>query len=312
MGDEVIEKVTQAINEFSFAVGSQTLSQAAQQVKPIDGNPNSFKDWLREIEKQSALHNFNDEKKIRLVRATTKGAVADFVERWTADVDGVNNRYDRLIYNLKTNFSNVTDSEHARALLRHVRQRQDEPVTVYSERLFALAKDAYADTNMDNAGSKAIVEKQIVAYFIDGLIQDSIKIKLLRSNPATVTEALRIAVDEQNLRKHFALRSNRNFDSVSREFESRIEIPMDVNHARERRCAVCLRKGHTARYCKQRRVMVNEINKPRSRLDNTVDRHPRRCWFCGSTNHIMSQCEAYHNPQPFRKSPRKDLNDQTL
>ena len=91
----------------------------------------------------------NDEKKIRLVRATTKGAVADFVERWTADVDGANIRYNRLVFNLKTNFSNVTDSEHAQALLRHVRQRQDEPVTVYSERLFALAKDAYADNNME-------------------------------------------------------------------------------------------------------------------------------------------------------------------
>ena len=52
------------------------------------------------------------------------------------------------------------------------------------------------------------MEKQMVAYFVDGLFQDSIKIKLLRNNPDTVIEALRIAVDEQNLRKHFALRSN--------------------------------------------------------------------------------------------------------
>ena len=64
---------------------------------------------------------------------------------------------------------------------------------VYTERLYALANDAFAKVD------KAVIESQLVGFFIDGLYHDFLCIKVMRENPKTFQATVQSALAEQNL-----------------------------------------------------------------------------------------------------------------
>ena len=63
---------------------------------------------------------------------------------------------------------------------------------------------------------KAVVESQLVGFFIDGLYHDYLRMKLMRENPKTFQLAVQSALTEQNLRKRLNLRSNEKRGSSSK------------------------------------------------------------------------------------------------
>ena len=126
-------------------------------------------------------------------------------------------------------------------MLRRVRQEKNESVQLYAERLLAIAEDAFQ--GQDQADLAAI-ERQLVGFFIDGLVYDYLKMKVMRENPDRLQAAVHIAMNEQNLRRKFNLRTGRD-DPVTE--------MMEVDHARLSRCQICRRLGHEAQNCRSLR-----------------------------------------------------------
>jgi len=89
-----------------------------------------------------------------------------------------------------------------------VRQRNDENVQLFAERILTLGTEAYQGFR-DDRTHEGLIEKQLVGFFIDGLNDDHLKVKLMRDNPQRLAEAVNTALMEQNLRKRFMLRSGR-------------------------------------------------------------------------------------------------------
>ena len=75
-----------------------------------------------------------------------------------------------------------------------------------------------------------------------------------------------------------------------------------------RKCQLCFKNGHTARYCKNQKGTVNAIDQERG----DRDRHDRdrQCYFCGKPGHIKRFCFEIkrHNQTPENATP--DLNAQ--
>ena len=71
----------------------------------------------------------------------------------------------------------------ALSLLRQVRQKAGESIQNYAERILSLAEEAY-----DNQGGDAI-KRQLIDIFVDGLLNDQLKMKILRDQPNTVQGA---------------------------------------------------------------------------------------------------------------------------
>ena len=95
----------------------------------------------------------------------------------------------RLKQELTARFCDVTDQMHAFTLLRNVRQKVGENVQIYAERLLTLGKDSFPpDTD------RQTVERQLIGFFVDGLLQDSLKMKLMRDNPNTFQAAVNTAL----------------------------------------------------------------------------------------------------------------------
>ena len=135
------------------------------------------------------------------------GAVSDFIKRYLHDNVGSN--WGQLKTDLTSRFAEITDPQHAFVLLRKVKQRTYENVQFHAERLLSLAEEALAGQN----GGVAAIVRQLVGVFMDGLVHDYLKMRMMRANPATLQVAVASAMTEQNLRKRFNLRIGRVTDS---------------------------------------------------------------------------------------------------
>ena len=169
-------------------------------------------------------------------------------------------------------------------MLRKKKQKPEENVQLYAERLLSLAEEAFTGQN----GGVAAIERQLVWFFIDGLAHDNLKMKVMRENPATLQAAVASAMTEQNLRKRFNLRIGRVTDSNVRHIE-----PMEIDHLRpKKQCFKCNKIGHYAKDCHNRSnvnvVTSNGHNIEPMDIDYTQSRS--HCFICNQSGHLARDC----------------------
>ena len=121
---------------------------------------------------------------------------------------------------LSARFAIVSDSMHALTLLGRIRQGRNENVQIFAERLLNLAQQAFQDQG------GPVVEQNLKGFFIDGLVSNAIKIKILRESPNKFQDAIKIATAEQNLINRLNLRVH------GQGFSGQNPEPMEVDHSR--------------------------------------------------------------------------------
>ena len=284
------QRLAELFEGLSGAIGNLANNVSAQgvgtKIEVYSGEPKGFKDWIKSIEKHALLTNANGTQTKRIAFQTSRGAVSDFIHRYiTANP---NNTWDQLKDELSARFSEIQDSQHAFTLLRQVKQSRTETVQVYAEKLYALAQEAFSTQQ----GGLAAVENQMIGFFTDGLYHDFLKMKVMRDNPTTFQNAVTVAMNEQNLRQRFNLRS-------SSDASIRKEEPMEIGHLRPKKCYKCQKPGHTAKNCRsvgthQHRGHVNAINEvkgnhgyqARPSYQPRPSFQPRLCFKCNSPDHL--------------------------
>ena len=232
----------------------------SQIVQSFNEEPDKFKEWVKFIEKYATLTRLGNVDIPRIVYQACTGPVGDFIRRYlnVKEEAGEDPSWFVLKENLTTRFAEINYQHQAFAVLRKTKQKPNESVQLFAERLLNNAEDAYPQ-----AGDRPVVEQQMINVLLDGLYHDYLKMKVLREDPRTFNEALQIAMREQNIRKHFALgqdnepRQNRYKPKENNKSHSQDETPMEVDHFRPKRCYKCKRQGHLARDCRVR--TANEI-----------------------------------------------------
>ena len=140
----------------------------------------------------------------QIVHVTCTGLVADFVKRYIDEVeaskDTPNWRDLKLL--LQKRFAEVTDQQQAMAMLRRTKQRSEESVQMYAERLLRIAEDAYPATCQDE-NTRNLIQKQLADTFCDGLLYDYLRMKVMREDPQNFEHAIQCAIKEEGLRKRF-------------------------------------------------------------------------------------------------------------
>ena len=234
-----------------------------------EGDPRKFREWVEQIEKYAFMTELQADKIKLVAYKTSAGPISYFIERYITN--NPNNTWNQLKAELTMRFAEISDSDQALKMLREIKQKKDENVQCYAERLLSLAAEAYSG---QYAGVRA-ADRSLVGYFTDGLYFDYLQFKLLREKPATLQEAIRICINEQNLRKLFKTKTGRDF-SRPRVNDS-YEEPMEVDQLRPtRKCQLCFKKGHTARYFDMHRGQaVNAVNVDRDKRQT----RGRRCYF---------------------------------
>ena len=168
----------------------------ASMVPSFSGDPKKFRTWERSIDKAATLLNATNDRKIMFAFQRAEGVVSDFIQRFL-DAEPLGSRHrtwETLKGQLATRFAEVTDPQYALTLLRRVKQERNESVPVYGERMLALAQDAFTANDL----AQLAIQRQLIALFVDGLLYDNLKLKMIREDPNTFEDALLAATREQS------------------------------------------------------------------------------------------------------------------
>ena len=227
---------------------------------------------------------------------TSTGSVELFIKRYLEQKENEFElpRWSELKGLLQKRFADTSDPAQAMAILRKIKQKPDESVQIFSERFLRIAEDAYPSAACENEAARKILEKQLVDIFCDSLYYDYLRLKVMREEPRDFESAVNIAMNEQNLRKRFYLRSGEEVGQTQaqngpfynssngwtvqnaqpttvhwpRFSENRDIEPMDVDHLRRNVCYKCRRSGHKSRDCPQNRTHNRNRNGQRPRNFN--------------------------------------------
>ena len=262
-----VDPAVQAFQNLRVELANVTQALTAQGISSIvnkfDGNPKNFREWIKSIEKYAVLVNADEDRKKIIAYQSSGGAVSGFIQRYMQA--NVAHTWAQMKAQLAVRFSDVTDNQMALSLLRQVRQKAGENIQNYAERILSLAEEAY-----DNQGGDAI-EKQLIDIFIDGLLNDQLKLKILRDQPDTLQGAVAIFTSEQNLRTRV---------QMSHHDSNNNHTPMEVDHSRG-----------------QRFKFKNKFNRVNSTF-NTETQRQIRCWHCGMLGHISRDCKNKQQSRP--------------
>ena len=240
------------LTNVSNALSTQGISNV---VLKYDGSKKDYREWIKSIEKYATLVNIPHEKIKLIAYQSSNGAVSGFIFRYMEA--NPNSTWEESKAQLALRFSDVTSPQIALSMLRQVKQKVGENIQVYAERILSLSEEAY-----DNKGGDAI-ERQLIDIFVDGLLSDQLKIKILRDAPKALQTAIAICTNEQNLRARVSMSGPWRTDT--RETRG---TPMEVDHSRGKS------------YYKKSRV--NEV-----RTSKQV-----KCWACGELGHVIRDCKS--------------------
>ena len=125
-------------------------------MKPFSGIPREYKDCIKSIEKHARLRGLTEDKIKLTAYQIARDAVSDFIDRLlTADPTIA---WDRMKDQLAARFAEVSDKQQTFSLLQKLKQKREEAVPVYAERLLTFATQAYNNIN------HAEVQRQLINF----------------------------------------------------------------------------------------------------------------------------------------------------
>lgn len=287
----VQEQNTAAFTEMSTQVNRVVASMITQgalnAVSEFTGKE-KISEWLQEIEKTMIIQNLSDSDACSLAWAKSKGTVARFIGRTIKTSPDVPWKHLRAL--LDKEYGNIVDKQQAFSTLRNIKQRREEDISSYVERLLHLANKAYGDDWKNETSD--LLEDQLVGIFLDGLQSYDLKVKIYREEVRDIDEAIRIAKKENLSRKRFSAEGSSRYQ--------RNEEPMEIGHHRPSGCSKCGNKFHRTHECRRdmnirpttRRVRTVQAPRFEAQPEDIREKDKRlgRCFRCHRTGHFSYNC----------------------
>ena len=163
MAEEILSQIGHVLTSFHGAITQQNTLFSQQNtlllnpslsdtVPTFTGEQHKCRDWIESVIKYADVNNLDSAKRINAAYVTCRGLVSDFIRRWQEDNPA--GTWDDLKTQLVLHFSEITDAEHAHALLRKIKQSQGEKVSHYAGRLHRLSRDAYPAADLAMVGAQ--------------------------------------------------------------------------------------------------------------------------------------------------------------
>ena len=181
------------------------MQGCSSKIRPFGGeNSEKFQAWTQDMERSLAQLGNDSTRARTLALQTLVGPAADFATREIRSNPEIS--WDELRTKLDARYNDMADLAYARQKLRRMTQSRSESVQNYFERLMVHARHAYGDAQLRDR----FVQQQLVEIFLDGMLDDHMVRRLIRSKPATLDRALELATSEQQAKKAFDLRRGHN------------------------------------------------------------------------------------------------------
>ena len=299
--------IRDGLNDLKLELRAQSL---IKQIREFDGESSrKFRDWLREIDRAGTIVNATDERYKSFVLQTLRGNAADFLSRvlrLTPDIT-----WARLRESLIQQYSDTGDAHIAKTKLRRLTQRKGETIQNFSERIFALAEEAYAGQPIANP----LIQQTLVDVLIEGVENSSISKRLIRERPATLEAALNIAVREQQDAKAFELRRRHeepmDVSAVTSANDAKFEMLADAIIGLKTQIESVMavtEKGRSPQQPSSNAPAAHASSNDPHKFQWTSDNKPI-CFYCKKIGHVQRECrkKRFDNKKPPSR-PAQNLN----
>ena len=191
---DAVQHVTNELRGLRSAIGFNNISQS---IKTCDGSQANLRNWLTEVEKFAYINRIDENATKLIAYQSARGKCSEFLQIVFQEYP--RDSWEEIKEQLIARFGETTNPRKSFFILRHRRQKPDETIQAFSDELFTLSRKAYPNLR----GHEAFIETELVEIFINGLRSPELQLKLLRDNPRTLMDAVKIALVEHYILKRF-------------------------------------------------------------------------------------------------------------
>ena len=212
MNNLQLDTIKNSFDALTLEIRAQGSSNS---VRSYDGEGTQrFNEWTADMNRLRAQLSADDTRTRVLVLQTLSSGAAEFATRIIQENPNIS--WKELHKTLSDRFNEYSDQQYARQTLKRISQRKSESIQTYFERLLMAAKNAWLGEDLKDK----YIQQQLAEIFTDGLKDDHVARKLIRTRPKTMDEALKTASEEVQNHKSFDLRRGGSKQHIE---------PMDVD-----------------------------------------------------------------------------------
>ena len=169
----------------------QKVTKPVAMPEKFSGKSN-YKDWLAQFLACKDLNNWTDAQACQFLAILLSGSALQVF----ADLDeGSRKNFKLILDTLKSRFDPDLDVSVHWARLKDRTRNKGESLPELAGNIRRLVAKAYPHSDKDS------VEQIAVQYFVDALDNREIKLQVRRSKPKSLSEAMKIALDEESFFK---------------------------------------------------------------------------------------------------------------
>ena len=258
-----------------------------QNVAPFSGLcQREFTRFLTNLEKNRDTYHLSDSQMRSLSLAMTCDYASEFLLRKFKEMPNIS--WPTLKTLLKSTFENVQESDKQRVLM-NIKQTKTDTINTFAEKIYKLSSEIYTPKELEDGK----IQKFLVNIFTDGILDDKVATKLLRTQPTSLPQAVQAAHREYMLHNMIHLRKLRNEEDSTQDICA-VDNKTEVDKLKleiEALKSQIKRNENKQDSIKQQ----NSFNAPR-KYEFTTDGRPI-CYFCKKEGHMSRECYSRKNQQ---------------
>ena len=154
--------------------------------------------YLQHFEVAAEINAWNDREKALFLAASLRGEAQDILSELP---NSQRNDFAGLVAALRARFSPDKQLEVLRLQIKNRRQREGEPLATLAHTIKSLTRQAYP---REHESLQRVVAKD---SFVDALYESDTRLEVLKAQPETIDEALKVAARMDELKVAERLRS---------------------------------------------------------------------------------------------------------
>ena len=238
-----------------------------------EGRKEDFEDWAFDLKKRCRLHQLSNEQSVDYAVNCTKGRAARYALNIREDNPAMSlAEFEDM---MRARFVGEGSIYDARRAMKRVRKTRDKGWKDVADEMLVHARVVFRG---EEDLSSPVVQGQLLLEFLEKLSNFvDIKREVLRIKPVTLEDAVRAAVEHEDLMRELEVR---DYDDM--------------------RCFDCGVEGHRARVCPQREGLPDDFYVPYCQRCKTKG-HPTK--WCGRPP-LRRTPQSQPGPRPRQFDPR--------
>ena len=180
------------------------MSEMNKNVHDFDTSQDIEK-WLDLLDKMKLIYDLDDKSIVTLAYMKSTGTAARMICRIRKENPTWN--WDTFKVQMRQIFSKMVNSEHWTTKLWQLKQRTNEEIYAFIERLYYTIERAYGTDWEILQGN--LLNSQLITVFLEGLKSEELKRKIFRKDVKTLKEAVDFATKDDITSRRFPIRKEK-------------------------------------------------------------------------------------------------------